>query len=117
MSRGKMKMKRNNSAGKKKALDLTARKTRPFMGMPVPHSYYNLRRTVRHAGIYKYFLPPLSFGSRVSPLMQHLAKGHNGVKLSQAEWRLLCAWIDCNAPYLDEFDKVAVKRVTSGPTP
>jgi len=103
----------DGSKGEKKAFDLSARHTKPFMGMPIPHSYYHLRRYVRHGGIFKYFLPPLSFGSRVSPLMQHLAKGHNDVKLSEAEWRLLCAWIDCNAPYLGDFARVAAKKVAS----
>ena len=101
----------DGSKGEKKAFDLTARKTKPFMRMPVPLSYHHLRRYVRHAPIHTYFLPPLTFGSRVSPLMKHLAKGHNGVTLAPAEWRTLCAWIDCNAPYLDEFDKVKIPRL------
>jgi hypothetical protein len=40
--------------------------------------------------------------------MKHLAKGHKKVKLSQAEWRTLCAWIDCNVPYLDDWRKYSV---------
>jgi hypothetical protein len=101
----------DGSKGEKKAFDLTARTSRPFMGYPVPQSYFHLRRYVRHAPIHTYFLPPLSFGSRVSKLMQHLAKGHNDVKLSEAEWRVLCAWIDCNAPALDDFEKVKAPRL------
>jgi hypothetical protein len=40
--------------------------------------------------------------------MKHLAEGHNQVRLSQAEWRILCAWIDCNLPYLDDWRKYSV---------
>ncbi|NQT51677.1 hypothetical protein HQ576_06495, partial [bacterium] len=99
----------DGSKGTDKSFDLTARHTKPFMNMAIPLSYHHLRRYVRHAPIHAYFKPPLSFGSRVSPLMQALAKGHFGVKLSPAEWRVLCAWIDCNAPYLDDYGAVAVK--------
>jgi hypothetical protein len=96
--------------GEKKSFDLTARERKAFMEMPIPASYHHLRRYVRHAPIFSYFLPPLSFGSRVSPLMQALAKGHHGVALAPAEWQTLCAWIDCNAPYLDDYQAVAVKK-------
>jgi hypothetical protein len=89
-----------------KAFDLTARATRPFMGVALPVSYYNLRAHVRHAPIHTYFLPPGSFGSRVSPVMDMLAKGHNDVELGPDEWRRLCAWIDCNAPGIGDY-KVA----------
>lgn len=90
-----------------KAFDLSARQTRSFMGVPLPVSYYNLRRYVRHAPIFEYFLPPGSFGSRVSPLMHLLAKGHGGVRLDPAEWRILCAWIDCNAPGFGDYEIAA----------
>jgi len=36
------------------------------------------------------------------------ADGHYEVKLSQSEWRVLCAWIDCNVPYLDDYRKFSV---------
>jgi len=93
-----------------KAFDLSARETRPFMGVPLPVSYYNLRRYVRHAPIFEYFLSPGSFGSRVSPLMRLLAQGHGGVRLDPAEWRVLCAWIDCNAPGFGEYEVAAKGR-------
>jgi len=101
----------DGSKGEKKAFDLTAKTSKPFMGYQVPLSYFHLRRYVRHAPIRTYFLPPLSFGSRASKLMQHLGKGHNGVTLDEAEWRVLCAWIDCNAPALDNFEKVKAPRI------
>jgi hypothetical protein len=93
----------------KKSFDLTARKTRPFMNMRIPHSYYNLRKYIRHAPIHTYHLAPGTFGSRVSPLPAVLAKGHYDVKLPAAQMRLLCAWIDCNAPYLGDYEQVADK--------
>jgi len=100
----------DGSKAKGKSFDLTARRVRPFMNMPIPHSYYNLRKYVRHAAISAYHLPPGSFGSRVSPLTALLAKGHHDVKLTPDEMRLLCAWIDCNAPYLDDYAKLAVRQ-------
>ena len=44
----------------------------------------------------------------MSPLVKLLADGHENVQLSEAEWRALCAWIDCNVPYLDDYRKFAV---------
>lgn len=71
-------------------------------------SYWNLQPYIRAAHIHNYLTPPGTWGSRVSPLMQLLAQGHQQVKLSQTEWRILCAWIDCNLPYLDDWRKYAV---------
>ena len=88
---------------KGKAFDLTSSKRRPFMGVDVPASYYTLRKYVRHAPIYSYHMPPGSFGARVSPLLAHLEKGHNDVRLSEGQWRRLCAWIDCNAPAIGDY--------------
>ena len=45
-------------------------------------------------------------GSRISKLMKLLQKGHHNVELSVDEWRALAAWIDCNAPYYGDFDKI-----------
>jgi hypothetical protein len=73
------------------------------MGVNLPASYYNLRAYVRHAPIFQYFLPPGSFGSRVSPVTALLAKGHHGVELASEDWRRLCAWIDCNAPGIGDY--------------
>ena len=93
--------------GGKSPFDLTASRTRPFMSVPMEMSYHHLRRYVANAGIGRYYTPPGSWGSGISRLTAHLAKGHNKVKLDPAEWRLLCAWIDCNAPYLDDYRVVA----------
>ena len=71
-------------------------------------SYWALLPHVKYANMHKYDTPPGSWGSRVSPLMQLLSKGHKDVKLSPAEWRLLTAWIDANVPYLDDYRKFAV---------
>ncbi len=72
------------------------------------NSYWNLLKYVKRADINQYSTPAGTWGSRVSPLMGLLAKGHQKVKLSQAEWRTLCAWIDCNVPYLDDWRKYSV---------
>jgi len=93
----------DGSGAESHSFDLTARESRPWMGVPLPVSYYNLRQYVRHAPINQYFLPPGSFGSRVSPVMELLAKGHYGVKLDTADRRRLCAWIDCNAPGIGDY--------------
>jgi len=71
-------------------------------------SYWALRPHIKYANMHTYDTPPGSWGSRVSPLMQLLSKGHKDVKLSPAEWRLLTAWIDGNIPYLDDYRKFAV---------
>ena len=89
-----------------KSFDLAAGRSRPFMGVALPVSYFNLRRFVRHAPMHSYHLLPGTFGSRVSPVVERLAKGHNRVKLSAGDWRVLCAWIDCNAPCLGRYDNL-----------
>jgi hypothetical protein len=94
----------DGSGEERHAFDLTARETRPWMGVPLPVSYYNLREHVRHAPIFQYFLRPGSFGSRVSPVTQLLAAGHFEVKLDSEDWRRLCAWIDCNAPGIGDYE-------------
>jgi hypothetical protein len=38
-----------------------------------------------------------------SPLIQMLKRGHNGVELTDKEWRTLYTWIDFNAPYHGTF--------------
>ncbi len=100
----------DGSGAEGKAFDLTDRSRRSFMGVDIPVSYFNLRESVRHAPIHTYFLPPGTFGSRVSKLTEVLLKGHNEVKLTQAEWRLFCAWIDCNAPAIGDYEVAAVGK-------
>jgi hypothetical protein len=71
-------------------------------------AYWTLLSHVSTADIHQYHTPPGSWGSRVSPLVKLLADGHKNVQFSEAEWRALCAWIDCNVPYLDDYRKFAV---------
>jgi len=73
-------------------------------------SYWALLKYVKWADINKYLTPPGSWGSRISPLMKSLtdAKHHKKVKLTPAQWRTLCTWIDCNLPYLDDWRKYSV---------
>jgi len=74
---------------------------------PYP-SYWALLPHVKYADVHQYHTPPGSWGSRVSPLIHLLHEGHEDVALSRSEWRTLCAWIDCNVPYLDDYRKFAV---------
>jgi len=73
-------------------------------------SYWALLKYVKWADINRYLTPPGSWGSRISPLMKSLtdAKHHKTVKLTPAQWRTLCTWIDCNLPYLDDWRKYSV---------
>jgi len=100
----------DGTTGKDKAFDLTARTSRPFMGVPLPSSYYTLRTYVRHAPIFQYSLPPGTFGSRVSRLTEVLLKGHYGVQLGPGDWHLLCAWIDGNAPGIGAYETADASR-------
>lgn len=44
-------------------------------------------------------LPPYSYGSTSSPLMNYLEPSHYGVQVSDAEKRRVACWIDLNVPY------------------
>ncbi|NOZ23188.1 MAG: hypothetical protein GXP25_19110 [Planctomycetes bacterium] len=44
-------------------------------------------------------LPPYTWGSRTSKLVQVLRKGHNDVKLSKEDMDRIVTWIDLNAPF------------------
>ncbi len=44
-------------------------------------------------------LPALTWGSRTSPLIRLLKKGHGKARLSAEELDVLITWIDLNAPY------------------
>ena len=73
-------------------------------------SYWALLKYVKWADINQYLTPPGSWGSRISPLMKSItdARRHKTVKLTPAQWRTLCTWIDCNLPYLDDWRKYSV---------
>lgn len=47
--------------------------------------------------------PPLSWGSRVSPLVEILHAGHYGVELDAESWDRVNTWIDLNAPYYPSY--------------
>jgi hypothetical protein len=107
----------DGTKGTEKSFDLTAPRDR---SLPLEKwysdkmyrdkaSYANLRRYVKHAPLHQYSTPPLTWGSRVSPLMDLLAKGHYGVALAPDDRQALAAWIDCNALYLDDFRKLAAE--------
>ncbi|MDR3061141.1 MAG: SUMF1/EgtB/PvdO family nonheme iron enzyme, partial [Dysgonamonadaceae bacterium] len=44
-------------------------------------------------------LYPYEYHVSTSPLIQMLKRGHQGVKLTEKEWKTLYNWIDFNAPY------------------
>jgi hypothetical protein len=105
----------DGTKGQDKSFDLTAPKN-PVLKLEKWYSdkmyqdkasYMNLRRYVKHAHLHQYYTPPSTWGSRVSPLMDVLAKGHYNARLGPDEWQALTAWIDCNAPYLDDFRQLA----------
>jgi len=96
----------DGSGAKGKAYDLRAQKKRPFMGMAVPASYFNLRRHVQHAPIHQYYLAPGTFGAHVSPLTKVLQKGHNEIELNRDDRQLMYAWMDCNAPFLGWYQDI-----------
>jgi len=112
----------DGTEGEDKSFDLTAGSAEPEVFVPnlwtvyetgyKEHykypAYWNLLSHVTYADMHEYHTPPGSWGSRVSPLVKLLADGHEDVQLTQAEWRTLCAWIDCNVPYLDDYRKFAV---------
>jgi len=48
--------------------------------------------------------PPLTFGSHRSKMIAKLRKGHNKVKLTQAEFVRLVTWIDTNANFYGVYE-------------
>ena len=49
------------------------------------------------------FKPPYSFGSAKSAVWRMLAKGHSGVRLTDAELRTLACWIDLAVPFCGSY--------------
>ena len=58
--------------------------------------------------------PGGTFGARGSRLMSLLCAGHEGVKLSPAEFRRLAAWIDLNAIFYGAYAPEAQARQLRG---
>jgi len=48
--------------------------------------------------------PPLTYGSKVSPLTRLLEAGHYDTRLTREEWTRLFAWIDANGVYYDRYE-------------
>ena len=48
-------------------------------------------------------VPPYTYGSHQSKLVEVLRSGHYDVELSQPEWIKLVTWIDCGAPYYGSY--------------
>ncbi len=47
--------------------------------------------------------PPRSIGSAASPLLGRLSGGHQGVRVTPAEWRTVWLWIESAAPYAGSY--------------
>jgi len=58
--------------------------------------------TVPGAGPWN-ILPPYSWGSHASRIVEVLRKGHNDVKLDPESFDRLVTWIDINAPYYSSY--------------
>jgi len=61
--------------------------------------------------------PPYTYGSKSSPLVELLARGHHGVELSEEEWERLTTWIDANGVYYDRYetDDYPTRQIFTGP--
>jgi hypothetical protein len=53
-------------------------------------------------------VPPYYAGAAKSGLLRKLRKGHHKVKLSEAEFNTISAWIDLNVPYVGEYDEMNI---------
>lgn len=64
-------------------------------------SYHDLNPYVRRPGPESdnHIFNPGEYAANTSPLIQMLKRGHHGVELTDAEWRMLYTWIDLNAPF------------------
>lgn len=55
-----------------------------------------------------------AYGALGSRLLKMLRAGHNDVRLDDAEWRRLAAWIDCNAVFYGSYDAAMQARQLAG---
>ena len=88
----------------------------------VSDSFLNLLKHVSYVRVGAYEgdklpLPPYATGSHESRLMQIHKAGHNGVKLSRAEWRAMAAWIDCNAPFYGDWADIEFSKAKAPAKP
>lgn len=90
----------------KHRLDLRGKSAKPESKYSL--AYENLHPYVRRPGLEAdiHLLPPREFEASTSPLVQLLAKGHQGVKLTPEEWDRLVTWIDLNIPYYGDWQEV-----------
>jgi len=49
-------------------------------------------------------MPPYSYGSTQSGMIKNLLKGHNDVKLSDKDFKILACWIDLECPHSGKYD-------------
>lgn len=67
--------------------------------MPTPPGYCTVGGAMAHAEA----VPPYTYGSPRSKLVETLRKGHYGVQLSREEFVRLVTWVDSNAPYYGSY--------------
>ena len=53
---------------------------------------------------------PGKFGALASKLYQHLAKGHQNVKLTDEEMRRIALWLDCNSDFYGTYENLEAQR-------
>jgi hypothetical protein len=71
--------------------------TGPRMKDPPP--YFTVGGSMAHAPA----VPPYTYGSHQSKLVDVLRKGHHDVKLSREEFIKLVTWVDANAPFYGSY--------------
>jgi len=67
--------------------------------LPTPPQYFTVGGAMAHAEA----VPPYTYGSHRSKLIEGLRKGHHGVQLSREELVRLVTWIDSDAPYYGSY--------------
>jgi len=96
------------------------------LGLVFNTSYVELRKKgyVRVVGAGPYeVLPPFSWGSHASPLVNVLIHGHgkpeidNEIDLSKEEFDRIVTWIDINAPYYPSYAAGAFRKNLYGRSP
>jgi hypothetical protein len=52
---------------------------------------------------------PGGFGARASKLLEYLGQSHYGVDLSEADFRRIVLWLDCNSEFLGAYEDAAAQ--------
>ena len=60
---------------------------------------------------------PGEFGARASKLLEYLDQRHHGVKLSDADFRRVVLWLDCNSEFLGAYEDAEAQALGELITP